>query len=216
MTLRRIYLRAGLYAEGTSDYDFLLPLLDRLMISLSASLLPGVSDVVETLGIDAPEPRPRRRAEQIAAAVADSWDACTLFVIHADGAGDPDEARRNRIDPGIEAGRSTYPEIVSAACIPVRETEAWMLADAEIFRRLLGSKAQPVLPAEPERDADPKVTLRRILREGGIQREPERLYRSFGEQVRFEALRTLPAFLAFERELSDAVQAVAQLQRASQ
>jgi hypothetical protein len=147
--------------------------------------------------------------------IAAHWAECTLLIIHADGAGDPDEARRNCVTPGIEAARSKIPDIVTAACIPVREIEAWMLADAEVFRTLLGGKSQPALPAEPEREADPKLTLGRILKEGGMRREPEELYRLFGEEVRFEALRTLPAFVAFESELSAAVQAVARSQRAS-
>jgi hypothetical protein len=35
-----IYIRAGLYAEGPTDYDFLLPLLDRLLGDGGAAL-PG-------------------------------------------------------------------------------------------------------------------------------------------------------------------------------
>jgi hypothetical protein len=130
-------------------------------------------------------------------------------VIHVDGAGDPASARRSCIDPGIEATRRAYPNVVSVPCVPVRETEAWMLADVDVFRTLLGSGAQPALPAEAEREADPKLTLGRLLREGGMRREPERLYRLFGEEVRLEALRTLPAFQRFEAELLEAIQNVA-------
>jgi len=36
-----IYLRAGLYAEGPSDYQFLRPLLDRLLNELAAPLFAG-------------------------------------------------------------------------------------------------------------------------------------------------------------------------------
>lgn len=209
MTRRQLYLRVGLYAEGPSDYDFLLPLLDRLLPSLAASLFPGTCEVAESLGIDAPRPAQGERAERIAAAIADRWEECTLFVIHADGAGDPTSARRSCIDPGIEAARRAYPDIVMVPCIPVRETEAWMLVDADVFRTLLGGGAQPALPAEPERETDPKLMLGRILKEGGMRRKPERLYRLFGEEVSLEALRTLPAFLRFEAELIEAIQNVA-------
>jgi hypothetical protein len=74
MTRRRVYLRAGLYAEGPSDYDFLLPLLDRLLPSLAASRFPGAFEVAESLGIDAPYPAQGERAERIAAAIADRWE----------------------------------------------------------------------------------------------------------------------------------------------
>ncbi|WP_437757249.1 hypothetical protein [Sorangium sp. So ce1389] len=87
-----------------------------------------------------------------------------------------------------------------------------MLVDAAAFSTLLGSGAQPALPSEPERDADPKLTLGRLLKEGGIRRKPERLYRLFGEEVRLEALRSLPAFQRFETELIEAIRAVARSQ----
>ncbi|WP_437866019.1 hypothetical protein [Sorangium sp. So ce363] len=87
-----------------------------------------------------------------------------------------------------------------------------MLVDGEIFRTLLGSGAQSALPAEPEREADPKLTLGRLLKEGGMRRKPERLYRLFGEEVSLEALRTLPAFQLFEAELVEAIRAVARSQ----
>ena len=80
-----IYIRAGLYAEGPSDYDFLLPLLDRLLDSLAASLFPGAYEVGGTAGIDAPRGTAGGRAEKVAAAVNDWWGACTLFVIHWSG-----------------------------------------------------------------------------------------------------------------------------------
>ncbi|WP_438041820.1 hypothetical protein [Sorangium sp. So ce128] len=87
-----------------------------------------------------------------------------------------------------------------------------MLVDGEVFRTLLGSGAQSALPAEPEREADPKLTLGRLLKEGGMRRKPERLYRLFGEEVSLEALRALPAFQRFEAELAEAIRAVARSQ----
>ncbi|WP_437715758.1 hypothetical protein WMF45_04635 [Sorangium sp. So ce448] len=212
MTGRRLYLRAGLYAEGPSDYDFLLPLLDRLLPALASSLFPGACDVADSLGIDAPYPAPGERAERIAAAIADRLAECTLFVIHADSKGDPRYARQSCVDPGIDAARRASPDVVTVTCVPVRETEAWMLVDAEVFRPWLGSGAQSALPAEPEREADPKLTLGRLLKEGGMRRKPERLHRLFGEEVSLEALRTLPAFQLFEAELAEAVRAVARSQ----
>ncbi|WP_437549689.1 hypothetical protein WME97_04285 [Sorangium sp. So ce367] len=87
-----------------------------------------------------------------------------------------------------------------------------MLVDAEVFRPWLGSGAQSALPAEPERETYPKLALGRLLKEGGMRRKPERLYRLFGEEVSLEALRALPAFQHFEAELTEAVRAVARSQ----
>jgi hypothetical protein len=43
-----IYLCAGLYAEGSSDYDFLLPLISRLLDTVGARLFPSECEVAET------------------------------------------------------------------------------------------------------------------------------------------------------------------------
>ncbi|MDI3291272.1 DUF4276 family protein [Polyangium sp. 15x6] len=209
MTRSRIYLCAALYAEGPSDYDFLSPLINRLLDLLGNRLLPSRVDVAETIGIDAPRPYPPKRDDRIAAAVAEYWGAFTLLVIHADGAGDPDEARQTCVVPGAAMARQNFPSLVTMPCVPVREIEAWMLADAEAFRTLLGRGANPSLPADPERDADPKQTLRRILREGDFRHGSERTHRFFGEEVRLEALRKLPAFQRFEAELCEAIEAIA-------
>ncbi len=206
-----IYLRAGVYAEGPTDYDFLLPLLDRLLDAIAAPLFPGAYEVGPTAGIDAPRSTAGGRAEKVAAAIDASWDACTLFVIHTDGAGDPEGARKNNVEPGLAAARSARPDrcVPGVACVPVREIEAWMLVDPAVFNTILGAGATPACPAEPERDPDPKVTLRRILKEGGARRPPERMHAFFGERVRLDALRRLAAFQAFEADLLAALRDIA-------
>ena len=49
-----IYLCAGLYAEGPSDYHFLSPLISRLLDTVGSRLFPSECEVAETVGIDAP------------------------------------------------------------------------------------------------------------------------------------------------------------------
>lgn len=209
-----IYLRAGLYAEGASDYQFLRPLLDRLIDELAASSYSGQYELGECLGIDAPGSNHASRAERIAAAVHAHRDECNLVVVHSDGAGDPERARREQVVPGIDAARVRCADrpVAAAACIPVREIEAWMLVDPDLFL-LVGSSAPSTCPAEPEREIDPKATLDRLLVDSGArrrrQRPRERHYALFGENVRLACLRRLPAFVEFETELARAIAEVA-------
>ncbi|WP_437307596.1 hypothetical protein [Sorangium sp. So ce388] len=204
-----IYIRAGLFAEGRTDYEFLCPLLGRLLDDLAAELFPGNHMIGESVGIDAPRGTTGGRAQKIAAAIHERWDECTLFVIHADGAGDPAEVRRRQVDPGMMAARALRKdrEIVAVACIPVREMEAWMLPDPEVFRALGGAEVR--CPREPERESDPKLTLRRLLAETKLRSRPEDLYRFFGEKIRLDALRSLPAFCTFRDELTGALRHLA-------
>lgn len=205
-----IYIRAGLYAEGRTDYEFLLPIINRLLDELAAKIFSGAYELAETLGIDAPSATGTTRAARIQQAVLGSIDSCDIFILHADGASDPEGVRQSQIIPGMQAIHSivSHPHIHCVACIPVREIEAWLLADSRPFERILG-KARPIfLPKQPEAEIDPKNCLRKILKDGDVRVPVNEIYRSFGENVRFEQLRTLPAFRRFEEELIEVLKSL--------
>lgn len=205
-----IYLRAGLYAEGSTDYAFMMPLLDRVIDEVAALHFPGQYEVGETKGIDALRKNTGNRAERIAAAIEAHWDECTLFVIHSDGAGDPKAAEERCITPGIAAFEAAFGErrLAAAACVPVRETEAWMLVDPEVFEKLSGHKGV-ICPVDPEGELDPKKVWEQMLRQFCGDRYAGKLpYAFFGEQVSLARLRRLPAFCGFERRLLGAIRVV--------
>jgi hypothetical protein len=201
------YLCAGLYAEGRTDYWLLLPLLDRLIPELAAALLPEVPIISPSVGIDAPRPTPRRREDRIAAAVREwHWSPCNLIIIHADGAGDPDRAVRESVEPGLLLARAARPGLAAAACVPVREIEAWLLADALPFRKLLSRAAPLPLPGDPEAVLDPKRAFRDVLAESGAAPlDGSELYAFFGANIDPLALRRLAAYRRFEEQLSEAI-----------
>lgn len=195
-----LYVCAGLYAEGPTDYYFLQPLLDRLLDDLLARHYTARYTLAPSHGIDATSPQPKSRDARIAAAIDAYWDRCTLFVVHADGAGDPFLQRQRCIDPAIAAARAIHERCPIAACVPVRETEAWLLVDQAAFLARLGPGTYD-LPADPERIIDPKATLKTIFAAGKSTFSSPVDYAFFGEQVRLDSLRRLPAFQAFEQEL---------------
>jgi hypothetical protein len=198
-----MYLRAGLYAEGPTDYDFLVPLLNRMLRDIAAELFPGASEVEDTRAVDSAGEE-RKRVDRIAAAVRENEDLIDLLVIHTDGAGDPEAALRERVEPGIEAARTAIPgkPVPAIACVPVREIEAWLLVDERVFVDQLGLRVE--LPMAPDRELDPKKTLTTLLTQNR-RRRPNTSYALFGEQVSFEALRRLSAFVEFETALVEFV-----------
>jgi hypothetical protein len=200
-----IYVRAGLYAEGPTDYYFLLPLLNRMLRDTAARLFPGANEIEDSRAIDSTGAE-KKRADRIAAAIRENEDLIDLLVIHADGSGNPDEARRERVEPGIEAARTAVPgkPVPAIACIPVRELEAWLLVDEQVFSEQFGLEVE--LPAAPDREPDPKKLLAALL---DRRRRHQNHYELFGEQVSFENLRRLAAFRAFEDELTQLLQSFA-------
>lgn len=202
------YLCAGLYAEGPTDYAFLLALLDQLVPRLAHAVLPTVPMIGESVGIDAPR-RTARREERIAAAIDAAWEQCTLFIVHADGGGDPDRASREQVRPGIELARKSHADLAAAACVPVREIEAWLLTDPTPFLKLTGAGAAPQLPRDAEAVLDPKQELRRTLEAIGVSRLRQDVYAFFGANVDIAALQRLPAFARFEEDLAEAIRIAA-------
>lgn len=207
--MSELYVCAGLFAEGPTDYYFLQPLLDRLLDDLLARHYTSRYTLAESHGIDAAVPQPKAREARIAAAIDAYWDRCTLFIIHTDGSpGDPATQRQRLVDPGIAAARSAHERCPIAACVPVRETEAWLLADPAAFAERLGPGPHE-LPADPERVADPKAALKTIFAAAKSTFSSPIDYAFFGNQVGLPALRRLPAFQAFERELLAALRLLA-------
>ncbi len=198
-----IYLCAGVYAEGRSDYAFLLPLTSRMLFALGASISQA-TEVADSVGIDAARPFPSTREARIAGAIQRHAGQCTLFVIHADAGNDAEAALRDRVRPGQRAAGD---HVGTVACIPVREIEAWMLSDPGVFTALM-AKASPALPRDPEAVGDPKQALMQIFEDVGLRGGLGDYYRFFGENVDLACLRRLPAFCRFEAEMKAAVLAL--------
>jgi hypothetical protein len=204
------YLCAGLFAEGATDYEFLLPLLNQMIPLLAQALLPGVAEIGDSVGIDAPRGAAPRRDARIAAAISAYWDQCTLFVIHADGGGNPERILTEQVAPGLHLARAAHGDFPAAACIPVREIEAWLLADEAALRALLRSEERLGLPADPEAVLEPKRALRDALSaSGGRTLRRSQLYAFLGANVNVPRLRRLPAFCRFEDQLTKAILAAA-------
>jgi hypothetical protein len=202
-----IYLRAGLFAEGPTDYDFLIPLINRLLPEIAAREFPGNNEVEDTLALDGPG---KDRPERISAALRAHEDEINLLIIHSDGDGDPVAAYRNKVEPGIVAARQAIPgkPVPAIGCVPVREIEAWLLADARVFEEQLGLSVR--LPKNPETEADPKRWFNGLFASRRRRFDPFPL---FGEQVRFSELRRLSAFVEFEHALTTFVQSQGPVRR---
>lgn len=207
------YLGLALYAEGPTDYYFLQPLLRRLSEDVLALRGRAPAEVSDVLGVDHPESaRDERRDERIRAAAATSHGSWNIFFVHADGAGDAERAKREQTDPGILA---LVPEH-GVSVIPVKETEAWAMADGEALRLAFGctlSDAELGVPpqaADVQRIFDPKKALEEALgsaRGGGRRKRTIAQYLgTIGETVSMERLRQIPSFSSTEEELVVALQ----------
>jgi hypothetical protein len=88
--------------------------------------------------------------------------------------------------------------------VPVRETEAWMLADTDALREASpGRDSTWEIPHDVEKIADPKAVLKAAL---GGRRDVERGFDRLGQTVALERLLKLSAYRRWFGELRTAME----------
>jgi hypothetical protein len=211
-----LYLRLLLYAEGKTDYRLLLPLLRRVAEQVCLDSARGIVDIEDVQGIDTAKrgDRPTR----IFDAARGFWGGACILFIHADGAGDPERAKAEQIAPGVRLIEQTFKGTVCVPVVPVRELEAWALADGDAlrdaFETTLGDDALRIVkrPRDVEKVLDPKKELRAAFSAvAGPPRRRRRLedfYTRIGEQLNLAKLAQIPAFGALEQDLREALRRV--------
>lgn len=216
------YLGLALFAEGPTDYRFLPPILRRTTEELC--LMEGrttveISEEVLKLHLYVPqEYRDEDLATKILEAAKAAEGAYNILFIHTDGAGDPNAAYEQRVQPAkerIAAELSSQLER-TVGVVPVREMEAWTLVDGEALRDAFGTELDnvalgiPPKPREVEGILDPKQTLKQAYAKvvGAKQRRRTTaadFFEAIGERVQLSRLRQVPAFGRFEQELRTAL-----------
>lgn len=211
------YLGLALFAEGPTDYYFLRPLLQRLCEDICASEAQFPVEVSEVLALDDPKSEDRMpRAERIAQSAVMAKGAWSVLFIHTDGAGDPDKARAQLIQPGLERVHGLMEgKSVGVGVVPIRETEAWIISDGDSLRCAFGTEltdAQLGLPPlrNIEGIADPKAYLDRAFTSTNpsskrLRQGVSPYLNALGEQISLDLLRRVASFRALEGELRSAL-----------
>ena len=212
------YLGLALYAEGRTDYYFLCPLLQRLCEDICAQEANQLVEISAVLRLDHPytsDNAPRAIRIRDAAKLANG--AWRILFVHADGSADPGRARDQQAQPAIDRLRQEFAgQGLGVAVIPVRETEAWAMADGDALRRVFDTSLSdkdmglPTTARALESDTDPKATLNAAfsltMPSGRRKRQGvSPLLNGVGEQASLQRLRELTAFASMEAELRQAL-----------
>jgi hypothetical protein len=198
-------LRSTLLSDGSSD-RVLIPILDWLLQSKITRLILSETKWADFGYRRAP---PGSLEEKIVFAVEDY--PCDLLFVHRDAeAQDPANRKMEILNAVRLAG--IQPPVVCV--IPVRMSEAWLLLDEMAIRSASGNPRgrMPLnLPAPNavEQSADPKEVLFQALRVASAQTgrrlralDVHQRRHTVAERMNFHLLRSLPAFVRLETELS--------------
>ena len=187
------YLTATLFCEGREDARFLENVLERQLIAF------GLSGPGFEMGVVVPQlcrtVDHATRVDEAVRAAALHFDL--VFVHH-------DWNERGKIEA---LGKRLAAELTSASrlvgVVPVRETEAWPLADQASFPR--SRVKSPVLdlvrPRDVEAIPDPKALLEETLG----RPYDERVAEWIGERIDLGHLALVPAYARFLNDLMTAL-----------
>ncbi|MGW5210086.1 DUF4276 family protein [Streptomyces sp. NPDC004051] len=183
----RRHLSLALLTEGASDQWFLVPLIDRQVAELALKASVGF----DYSGVVAGECHTVAHRDLVTREVTDLLHYFDIVVIHHD------HNERSK----VEAIRERFPGEAHriVALVPVRETEAWMLADPEALRESAPTRdAAWKVPRDVQKIADPKAVLKAAL---GGRRDAEHDFARLGQTVALDALGKVPAYRRWTAEL---------------
>lgn len=188
------YLASGLVAEGATDDRFLRPLLTRALEELCSREFDEQVDVSEVQVLRGRGGPPA--VAEIVRLADEQRDSFLLLFVHRDQGANPGRVRSEWIEPLRAAWGDRAQRLVMA--VPVRETEAWMLADGDALRAVMRVRwpnnqlGVPAAPRRVEELSDPKQVLDRLGER--ISRSFHAYYERLGEEVSIDALSEVPAF----------------------
>lgn len=202
-------LSCVLIREGPSDDWFLPILLRRALEELVVEFFPACREVQEV------RPLPEvgnQHPETMIKTLKEERGTFDVVLYHHDGA-PPAKSQLvlGRIRQAYSASDLGEPLV---PVVPMRETEAWVLADRTALVRALNLRRlnrEPVSGSEAESCPDPKVVIDALLRdEAGLNPKKKGALRNFylsvAENAGIAELRKVPAFQQWWNDMIEALE----------
>ncbi len=205
-------LSLGIFAEGSTDIEFLSPVLVRLASRLIEAMGHHPAQIAD---VDALPGRPSR--DVFRNTLHEHARSLDMVLVHMDANGDLERAIEERINPWFESVRDLFGERLQlVGLVPARETEAWMLCDFRALSNVLGTRKQrselglPSRAREVEQITNPKAALKEAQTMALGKRQARKvglrpLYPALGQEVSLDELYKLPAFIQFASAFEDAL-----------
>lgn len=186
------YLTCSLLAEGDSDLAFLGALIPRQLDAIGRR--SGGFAFEQLAHSDC---RTVHQRDRVRAVVAEDLDSFDLVFAHNDHneRGKLDHMREHLVIPANS-------RLINL--VPVREAEAWVLADHAALLTLGGGvdiTAVPATPAGVERIPDPKAVLNQVLG----RRADDDVFEFLGLNISLDRLSQVPAYQQFLHDLTTAL-----------
>lgn len=207
-------LSLALYCEGPTDKHFLPIIIQRTSQDILGQYGKNIVEVLPIEVIDAPKQKQGKGILEVALKSVGRH----ILIIHADADSRTyEQAKAQSFIPGYNLVQRTHLKVCKnlVAMIPVREVEAWMIADFEALQAVLETKATASdlgLPAKAklvETNSDPKATLKQVVVRAYASRSRRHrsisnwheFYETLAQEIKLERLKEIPAFQRFVVDL---------------
>jgi hypothetical protein len=206
----------GFTSEGSTDVRFLESIIRRTFEAVACEC-EGDIQIYDVQHL--PTEGNTFTDEVLRAAQKAENNGVMVLCVHADADDDIDaNVQKNKIKPAFEAVAMQNERLCKnlVAIIPVRMTEAWMLADKELLKQEIGthkSDSELGLARRAETIADPKAAIENAIRitfEDSTRRKRNRsldiseLYLPMGQKLSLEKLALLPSYVKFRNAVREA------------
>lgn len=208
----------GLYTEGSTDVRFLTSIVERTFNYICCKECRGELDILGVQGIEITK---STFSEDIINASRKGNDfGIMILCIHTDADNRTDtNAYQNKIIPALNALENCNEDICKniVSIVPIQMTESWMLADKDLFKKVIGgtnkSDNELEIYKAPEEYADPKEVIKTAIRIANQER-PRRhrkdlsisdLYLQIGQSISISKLETVPSYAKFQDNIREAL-----------
>ncbi|GGK19392.1 hypothetical protein GCM10010124_09990 [Pilimelia terevasa] len=199
------YLSCALLAEGTSDDRIYPGLLGRALERMCAHHFDFPVEVADVMPVRCRTGPPS--VEEILGVAARNSGSFDLVFAHRDAGANGERVEREWREPLRQRWTAATGRLVTV--VPMRETEAWILADGQALRRALGVSwsddelGVPRSAAAVERVPDPKVPLQQLgIR---IRRPVTDYYERLAGLITLDVLDKVPSFARWREDTLQAL-----------
>lgn len=223
-------LTLALYAEGSTDGNFLPKIIERTTESILSQRSSQPTQVhLPYSKCNKPEDIVKR--DQCILYVAYETAGYDALIIHSDG---DDRGYEQTLIELFQPGKNFVLDAKNrdeyicedlVPLIPVRMTEAWMLADLDALCTVLGKKVEaralgmPTKAKLVEKELKPKKTLDRVIQiayphqSRDWKRFKEKLYEELGSEISLKRLSEVPSYQQFVEDMTTALQTLNFIQK---
>ena len=206
----------GLYTEGATDIRFLKSIVKRTFADICRNECPKELEILNVQNIDIKKSIFSDNIINASRKGVDDFGVMILCV-HTDADDKTDtNAYLNKITPALNALENCNEDVCKniVFIVPIQMTESWMLADKDLFKRMIGTNKNDnelgVYKA-PEEYTNPKETISIAIRIANQERTKRRrkdlsisdLYLQIGQSIPIDKLATVPSYSKFQENIRE-------------